>query len=118
MHERDGFARPQKRREPLEVDGVRSPRGRQTSWLANPDPPSAACPTKTPTHTPGLTPAGRAHAPPPPTNHAALPDAAAITPKKSTPASGSFDFIHLFVKTNAELARDLPKLEPRLAQGG
>ncbi len=45
-------------------------------------------------------------------------DKAAITPKKSTPASGSFDFIHLFAKDMASLARDLPKLEPRLATGG
>ena len=54
----------------------------------------------------------------PPANYAALTDNAAITPRKSAPASGSFDFIHLFVSNEAALARDLPKLEPRLAQGG
>ncbi len=54
----------------------------------------------------------------PPANYAALTDNAAITPRKSAPATGSFDFIHLFVSNEAALARDLPKLEPRLAQGG
>lgn len=54
----------------------------------------------------------------PPSNYAALTDSAAITPKKSAPATGGCDFIHLFVRTTAELARDLPRLEPRLAQGG
>ena len=54
----------------------------------------------------------------PPANYADLTDNAAITPKKTAPATGSFDFIHLFVKTTADLARDLPKLEPRLATGG
>ena len=54
----------------------------------------------------------------PPADYAALTNNAAITPKKSAPTTGSFDFIHLFVKTSADLARDLPKLEPRLATGG
>jgi hypothetical protein len=54
----------------------------------------------------------------PPDTYGDLTDKAAITPKKSTPASGSFDFIHLFAKDMASLARDLPKLEPRLATGG
>ncbi|MFT3724093.1 MAG: hypothetical protein QM773_10935 [Hyphomonadaceae bacterium] len=54
----------------------------------------------------------------PPANYGELTDGAAITLKKSAPASGSFDFIHLFVKDMASLARDLPKLEPRLAEGG
>jgi hypothetical protein len=54
----------------------------------------------------------------PPTNYAELTDNAAVTPKKTAPAMGSFDFIHLFVKDEAALARDLPKLEPRLAEGG
>ena len=40
-----------------------------------------------------------------PANYAELTDAAAIVPKKSAPASGSFDFIHLFVKDAASLAR-------------
>lgn len=54
----------------------------------------------------------------PPANYAELTDNAAITPKKSAPAAGSFDFIHLFVTNEAALARDLPRLEPRLATGG
>ena len=54
----------------------------------------------------------------PPTNYAELTDNAAITPKKTAPTTGSFDFIHLFVRTTADLDRDLPKLEPRLADGG
>ena len=54
----------------------------------------------------------------PPANYAELTDNAAITPRKSAPATGSFDFIHLFVSNEAALARDLPKLETRLAQGG
>ncbi|MDP3737784.1 MAG: hypothetical protein Q8R02_10360 [Hyphomonadaceae bacterium] len=54
----------------------------------------------------------------PPANYGDLTDDAAIAPKKAAPASGSFDFIHLFVKDIAGLARDLPKLEPRLAEGG
>lgn len=54
----------------------------------------------------------------PPANYAALTDNAAITPRNSAPATGSFDFIHLFVSNEAALARDLPKLEARLAQGG
>ena len=54
----------------------------------------------------------------PPADYAALTDNAAITPKKTAPATGSFDFIHVFVRTTADLARDLPKLEPRLATGG
>lgn len=66
----------------------------------------------------GLKPGAKAIAIAPPVTYAALTDNAAITPKKSAPATGSFDFIHLFVKTTADLARDLPKLEPRLAQGG
>jgi hypothetical protein len=54
----------------------------------------------------------------PPSNYGDLVDATAITPKKTAPATGSFDFIHLFVRDMASLARDLPKLEPRLADGG
>ncbi|MEQ1784797.1 MAG: DUF3052 domain-containing protein [Hyphomonadaceae bacterium] len=54
----------------------------------------------------------------PPANYGELTDNAAITPKKSAPATGNFDYIPLFVKSTADLARDLPKLEPRLADGG
>jgi len=54
----------------------------------------------------------------PPANYAELTDGAAIAVKKTAPASGSFDFIHLFVKDAASLKRDLEKLEPRLAVGG
>ena len=54
----------------------------------------------------------------PPSDYAELTDGAAIAAKKTAPARGSFDFIHLFVRDAAGLARDLPKLEPRLAAGG
>jgi len=54
----------------------------------------------------------------PPANYGDLTDDAAIAPKKTAPATGSYDFIHLFVTSAAVLARDLPKLEPRLAEGG
>jgi len=54
----------------------------------------------------------------PPANYAGLTDNAAITPRKSAPAAGSFDFIHFFVSKKAALARDLPKLGTRLAQAG
>ena len=54
----------------------------------------------------------------PPANYADLTDNAAIAAKKTAPATGSFDFIHLFAKDLATLSRDLPKLEPRLATGG
>jgi hypothetical protein len=54
----------------------------------------------------------------PPANYGDLVGGADISPKKTAPATGSFDFIHLFVKDAASLARDLPKLEPRLAEGG
>jgi len=54
----------------------------------------------------------------PPGNYGELTDDAVIAAKKTVPSSGSFEFIHLFVRTAAELARDLPKLELRLAGGG
>jgi hypothetical protein len=54
----------------------------------------------------------------PPGNYAELTDDAAITPKKTAPGTGGFDFIHLFVTDMTGLARDLPKLEPRLTEGG
>jgi hypothetical protein len=54
----------------------------------------------------------------PPENYSDLTGGAAITPKKTAPATGSFDFIHLFVRDKALLARDLPRLEPRLIEGG
>ncbi|MEQ1609935.1 MAG: DUF3052 domain-containing protein [Hyphomonadaceae bacterium] len=54
----------------------------------------------------------------PPGNYGELTDDAVIVAKKTAPSSGSFEFIHLFVRTAAELARDLPKLELRLASGG
>ncbi|HEX5007393.1 MAG TPA: hypothetical protein VFV70_09790 [Hyphomonadaceae bacterium] len=53
-----------------------------------------------------------------PGNYPELTDDAGITPKKFVPAAGSFDFVHLFVKDTASLARDLPKLERRLSAGG
>jgi hypothetical protein len=54
----------------------------------------------------------------PPDNYAELVGGADIAPRKTAPVSGSFDFIHLFVRDTAALARDLPRLEPRLAAGG
>jgi hypothetical protein len=54
----------------------------------------------------------------PPANYANLTGDAAITPRKTAPGTGSFDFIHLFVTDTAALARDIPRLEPRLAEGG
>ncbi len=54
----------------------------------------------------------------PPANYSGLTDDAGITPKKTAPTTGSFDFIHVFVPDMASLSRDLPKLEPRLAEGG
>ncbi len=54
----------------------------------------------------------------PPANYAKLTDGAAIGQRSAAPAAGAFDFIHLFVTDNASLARKLPKLEPRLADGG
>jgi hypothetical protein len=66
----------------------------------------------------GLKPGAKAIVIAPLAAYAALTDNAAIAPKKTAPATGSFDFIHLFVKAAADLARDLPKLEPRLADGG
>lgn len=66
----------------------------------------------------GLKPGAKAIAVAPPANYAELTDNAPITTKKTAPATGSFDFIHLFVTNTVALARDLPKLEPRLATGG
>lgn len=54
----------------------------------------------------------------PPDTYGDLTGQAAITSKKTAPAAGSFDFIHLFVRDMSALSRDLPKLEPRLAAGG
>ena len=66
----------------------------------------------------GLRPGAKAIAVAPPANYAELTGGAAITSRMSAPAAGSFDFIHLFANNEADLARDLPRLEPRLAQGG
>ncbi len=54
----------------------------------------------------------------PPANYASLTDGAAIGQRNAAPAAGDFDFIHLFVRNAAELAAKLPKLQPRLAEGG
>jgi hypothetical protein len=66
----------------------------------------------------GLKDGANAIAVSPPANYPDLTDNAAIAQKKTVPGAGSFDFIHLFVSNEASLARDLPKLEPRLATGG
>ena len=54
----------------------------------------------------------------PPADYAKLTDGAAIGQRSAAPAAGTFDFVHLFVADMASLARKLPKLEPRLAEGG
>ncbi|MEP7209236.1 MAG: DUF3052 domain-containing protein [Alphaproteobacteria bacterium] len=54
----------------------------------------------------------------PPANYAELVDAAPIATADDAPASGAYGFIHLFVRDEAELARVLPTLEPRLLDGG
>jgi len=54
----------------------------------------------------------------PPANYATLTGGAAIGQRSAAPAAGDFDFIHLFVRTTAELDMKLPKLAPRLAAGG
>ncbi len=54
----------------------------------------------------------------PPDNYARLTDGAAIGQRSASPAAGEFDFIHLFIRNEAGLAAKLPKLEPRLAEGG
>ncbi len=66
----------------------------------------------------GLKPDAAAIAIAAPAKYAELVDGAAIKPMAQPPKSGAFDFIHLFVKDAAGLAAALPKLEPRLAQGG
>jgi hypothetical protein len=86
--------------------------------LAKPPPSSAGYSGKRLIDKLGPKPGAKAIVIAPPANYADLTDAAAITQKKAAPATGSFDFIHLFVKTTADLARDLPKLEPRLVDGG
>lgn len=54
----------------------------------------------------------------PPAHYAKLTEGAAIGQRTAAPAAGQFDFIHLFVTDIASLTRKLPKLEPRLAEGG
>jgi hypothetical protein len=66
----------------------------------------------------GLKDGANAIAVSPPANYPDLTDNAAIAQNKTAPGAGSFDFIHFFVSNEASLARDLPKLEPRLATGG
>lgn len=66
----------------------------------------------------GLKPGAKAIAIAPPATYARLTDGAAIGQRGAAPAAGAFDFIHLFVTDTATLARKLPKLEPRLADGG
>jgi hypothetical protein len=54
----------------------------------------------------------------PPANYAELTDAAPIAAAEALPAEGSYNFIHVFVLNAAELEYALPKLEPRLLEGG
>lgn len=53
-----------------------------------------------------------------PGNYADLTDAAPIATATSLPSSGAYGFIHVFVRTTAELEAVLPTLEPRLTEGG
>jgi hypothetical protein len=66
----------------------------------------------------GLKPGMNAIAVNAPINYADLIDGAPVTPKASLPKTGSFDFIHLFVKDRAALEAAAPKLDPLLAEGG
>src|SRR5262249_14299243 len=59
--------------------------------------------------------AGAGCAPP---NYAELTDAAPIASAETLPSSGSYNFIHVFVANTAELEYALPRLEPRLLEGG
>jgi hypothetical protein len=54
----------------------------------------------------------------PPLNYLELMDSVAVPSADDPPKSGAFDFIHLFVRNLAELEKQLPKLEMRLADGG
>lgn len=54
----------------------------------------------------------------PPDHYATLVDNAPIPVVKSPPRAGAYDFLHIFARDTASLAAAMPKLEPRLAQGG
>ena len=54
----------------------------------------------------------------PPDNYAELVDGAPITTGRAAPKTGTYDFIHLFVRDAAELAPSLPKLDAAAAEGG
>jgi hypothetical protein len=53
-----------------------------------------------------------------PITYADLVDGAAIKPVASLPKTGSFDFIHAFVKDAKAFEALAPKLDARLADGG
>ena len=53
-----------------------------------------------------------------PANYGALMDDRTIPSARSVPASGEFDFLHLFVRDTAELQERLPQAEAHLAAGG
>jgi len=53
-----------------------------------------------------------------PDNYGALMDDHSIPASRSVPASGEFDFMHLFVRDTAELQERLPQAQAHLATGG
>jgi len=54
----------------------------------------------------------------PPAHYAELTDASPIATTMTAPKTGLYTFMHLFVRSAAELANALPKLEARLGEGG
>jgi hypothetical protein len=66
----------------------------------------------------GLKPGASAIVVSPPPNYDALVDGAAIKPAASLPKSGSYDFIHVFLRNTNALESVAPKLEARLADDG
>ncbi len=53
-----------------------------------------------------------------PANYGALMEDHSIPAARSVPASGEFNFLHLFVRDTAELQERLPQAEAHLATGG
>lgn len=53
-----------------------------------------------------------------PPNYSTLMDDHSIPSARSVPATGAFDFLHLFVRDTAELQERLPQAAAHLATGG
>ncbi|MEZ5936726.1 MAG: DUF3052 family protein [Hyphomonadaceae bacterium] len=66
----------------------------------------------------GLKPDMAALAISPPPNFSDLMDDVAVAASDTPPKSGSYDYLHVFVRTAADLQANLRPLEARLAQGG